>query len=271
MTTQIAIKTHTNPLDEVVCDKDSHIYQYEAAGYSFNAGVGIKLLDGKYGKINGHQVAASINREYDWLPRTKLVVLENSCNKGGGTYYTLQEVKAIRDVCKQHQLALHLDGARIFNVLVETGDSTQDVGSLFDSISICLSKGLGAPVGSVLIGDKQFIKEARRYRKVFGGGMRQAGYMAAAGLFALDHHVDRLKIDNKRARFISELLQKESYISDIRPVQTNIVIFDLQAPLQADDFLEKLKTKGILATAFGPATIRLTFHLEWLASVRTTI
>ncbi len=262
MTNQIAIKTHTKPLDEVVCDKDSHIYQYEAAGYSFNAGVGIKLLDGKYGKINAHQVATSINREYDWLPRTKLVVLENSCNKGGGTYYTLQEVKAIRDVCKQHQLALHLDGARIFNVLVETGDSTQDVGSLFDSISICLSKGLGAPVGSVLIGDKQFIKEARRYRKVFGGGMRQAGYMAAAGLFALDHHVDRLKIDNKRARFIADILQKESYTSDIRPVQTNIVIFDLQAPLQADDFLEKLKTKGILATAFGPATIRLTFHLD---------
>lgn len=262
MTNQIAIKTHTKPLDEVVCDKDSHIYQYEAAGYSFNAGVGIKLLDGKYGKINGHQVAASINREYDWLPRTKLVVLENSCNKGGGTYYTLKEVKAIREVCKQHQLALHLDGARIFNVLVETGDSTQDVGSLFDSISICLSKGLGAPVGSVLIGNKQFIKEARRYRKVFGGGMRQAGFMAAAGLFALDHHVDRLKIDNKRARFIAEILQKESYISDIRPVQTNIVIFDLQAPLQADDFLEKLKTKGILATAFGPATIRLTFHLD---------
>ncbi|HMQ07922.1 MAG TPA: GntG family PLP-dependent aldolase [Saprospiraceae bacterium] len=262
MTNQIAIKTHTQPLDEVVCDKDSHIYQYEAAGYSFNAGVGIKLIDGKFGKIFPDQIVESINPEYDWLPRTTLVVLENSCNRGGGTYYTMDEVKVIQKVCKSHGLALHLDGARIFNVLVETGDAPVAVGTCFDSISICLSKGLGAPVGSLLIGDAAFIKESRRYRKVLGGGMRQAGYMAAAGIYALDHHINRLHTDNQRARYIGNILQQQSYVKSVRPVMTNIVIFDVEPPLNAAIFLQKLLEKEVVASAFGPSTVRFVFHLD---------
>jgi len=262
MTNQIAIKTHTQPLDELLCDIDSHVYQYETGGYGFNSGVGIKLIHGNNGKITADQIKASINPDYDWLPHSSLVVIENSCNKGGGSIYTISEIEPIAMVCQDQGLKLHLDGARLFNVLVETGDSTKTVGSLFDSISICLSKGLGAPVGSLLIGDKTFIKQARRYRKVMGGGMRQAGYLAAAGIYALDHHIDRLGIDNERAREIGKLLESVSYVTGMKPVQTNILIFDIDKSIPVQDFLDKLKSKGVLATAFGPHSIRFTFHLD---------
>ncbi|NNF34844.1 MAG: threonine aldolase [Saprospiraceae bacterium] len=262
MTNQIAIKTHTQPLDEIICDIDSHVYQYETGGYGFNSGVGIKLIQGSNGKISADQIKASINPDYDWLPHSRLVVIENSCNKGGGSIYTIPEIEPIAKVCRAHDLMLHLDGARLFNVLVETGESTQIVGSLFDSISICLSKGLGAPVGSLLIGDKSFIKQARRYRKVMGGGMRQAGYLAAAGIYALDNHIDRLSIDNDRAKDIGKLLDSVSYVTGMKPVQTNILIFDLDQSIPVQDYLDKLKSKGVLATAFGPHSIRFTFHLD---------
>jgi len=262
MTNQIAIKVHTQPLDEVICDELSHIYQYEAGGYAFNSGVAVNLLTGRYGKITAEQIAAAIKPEFDWLPRTRLVVLENTCNKGGGSYYTLDEVRPIQALCRERGLALHLDGARLFNALVETGESTQSVGAAFDSISLCLSKGLGAPVGSVLIGEGDFIREARRYRKVMGGGMRQAGYLAAAGIYALDHHVARLAEDNARARRLGEVLKHQPYVSDVRPVQSNIVIFDLEGPETAGSFLEKLKGYGIAAAPFGPRTVRFVTHLD---------
>ncbi|MEM6697023.1 MAG: GntG family PLP-dependent aldolase [Bacteroidota bacterium] len=263
MTNQIAIKTHTNPLDEVICDKTSHVYQYETGGYAFNSGVSMNLLQGKNGKITAEQVAAAIKPVYDWLPISKLVVLENTCNKGGGSYYTLEEIRPIRKLCQERALKLHLDGARLFNALVETKENTVEVGAAFDSISICLSKGLGAPVGSLLIGNQDFIRQARRFRKVMGGGMRQAGYLAAAGLFALENHINRLKEDNDKAKKIAGVLVDLSYIENIRPVHSNILIFDVKSPFTADSFLEKLKAEGILAVAFGPQTIRFVTHLDF--------
>jgi len=267
MTNQIAIKVHTQPLDEVICDEYSHIYQYETAGYAYNSGVGINLIKGANGKITAEQVAAAIKPRYDWLPISRLVVLENTCNKGGGSYYTLDEIHPIQALCREKGLALHLDGARLFNALVETGERTQEVGAHFDSISLCLSKGLGAPVGSVLTGTRNFIQQARRLRKVMGGGMRQAGYLAAACIYALDHQVDRLREDNERARRIGEVLQGLNYVESVRPVQSNILIFDLVEGLTADKFLEELKGRGINASAFGPQTVRFVTHLDFTADM----
>ncbi|MBI1227706.1 MAG: aminotransferase class III-fold pyridoxal phosphate-dependent enzyme [Bacteroidetes bacterium] len=271
MTNQIAIKCHTQPLDEVICDHFSHIFQYEVGGYAFNSGVAINLISGTNGKITKDQIEAAIKPNYDWLPRTRLVVLENTANKGGGSYYTLEEVRPIRQMCLDRGLALHLDGARLFNALVETGENTLDWGSMFDSISICLSKGLGAPVGSLLIGNQDFIAKARRYRKVMGGGMRQAGYLAAAGIFALENHVGRLREDNLRARNLGETLRQQNWVSNVRPVQTNIVIFDLAPPFTAADFLKKFEEKGVLATAFGPATVRFVTHLDFTEEMMSRV
>lgn len=262
MTNQIAIKVHTQPLDEVICDIYSHIYQYETGGYAFNSGVAVNLLQGSNGKITADQIEAAIKPDFDWLPRTSLVVLENTCNKGGGSYYTLEEIQPIQALCQERGLALHLDGARLFNALVETGETTQAVGNHFDSISICLSKGLGAPVGSLLIGESDFIKQARRIRKVMGGGMRQAGYLAAAGIYALDHHVERLKVDNDRAKKMGALLQKRSYVADVRPVQSNILIFDVKPPFTAASFIDLLAEHDIYASPFGPQTVRFVTHLD---------
>lgn len=267
MTNQIALKVHTQPLDEVICDEYSHIYQYEVGGYAYNSGIGINLIKGTNGKITAEQVEAAIKADFDWLPKSSLVVLENTANKGGGSYYTLDEIRPISKLCRERGLGIHLDGARLFNALVETGESTQDVGKAFDSISICISKGLGAPVGSLLIGDKAFIKQARRVRKVMGGGMRQAGYLAAACIYALDHHVERLKDDNDRAKQIGETLKTLAYVDNVRPVQTNIVIFDVKPPYTAASYLEKLAAQGIKASAFGPQTIRFVTHLDFTADM----
>lgn len=262
MTNQIAIKVHTQPLDEVICDEYSHIYQYEVGGYAFNSGIGVNLIKGSNGKITAEQVAAAIKPVHDWLPISRLVVLENTCNKGGGSFYILDEIRPIQQVCRERGLILHLDGARIFNALVETGESTEEVGSVFDSISICLSKGLGAPVGSLLVGSKEFIRQARRVRKALGGGMRQAGFLAAAGIYALDHQVQRLKDDNNRAKTLGSALEKQTYVEQVRPVQSNIVIFDLKAPWTAASYLARLAELGISASAFGPQTVRFVTHLD---------
>ncbi len=263
MTNQIAIKVHTQALDEMICDHYSHVYQYETAGYGFNSGIGVNLIAGENGKITRRQIEAAIKPVHDWLPISKLVVIENSCNKGGGSYYTLDEIQPISALCKEKGLGLHLDGARLFNVLVETQEDCKEVGKAFDSISICLSKGLGAPIGSVLIGNKQFISRARRFRKVLGGGMRQAGYLAAAGLYALENNVERLKTDNDRAKELGQLLKEQNYVESIRPVKTNIVIFDLKEGLNAQRFLKKLENSEILASPFGPETIRFVTHKDF--------
>ncbi len=262
MTNQIAIKINTKPLDEVICDTDSHIYQSETGGYAFNSGVAISLIQGENGKINAGQVASAIKPGFDWQPISRLVVLENTNNKGGGSYYTLDEIIPIHQFCKEKGLKLHLDGARLFNALVETKESTQDWGKYFDTISICMSKGLGAPVGSLLLGSKTSIQEARRFRKVMGGGMRQAGYLASACMYALDHHIERLKEDNDHAKITGAVLEKLGFVKMVKPVQTNIVIFQLADDLKDTEFIEKLKSKGILAHPFGGNTIRFVFHLD---------
>ncbi|MBC7778039.1 MAG: aminotransferase class I/II-fold pyridoxal phosphate-dependent enzyme [Phycisphaerae bacterium] len=262
MANQIAIKVHTRPLDEVICDEMSHIYQYEVGGYAFHSGIAVNLLRGENGILTAEMVEAAIKPRYDWLPRSTLVVIENSCNKGGGSIYPMKRIREIRKMCQKNGLALHLDGARIFNALVETGDSTTSIGTEVDSLSLCLSKGLGAPVGSVLVGNQAFIADARRVRKAMGGGMRQAGFLAAAGIYALDHHVERLKEDHANARQLAAALNELPWVMNIRPVQTNILIFDLVPPHTPAEFLAYLKENDVVASAFGPQTIRFVTHLD---------
>jgi threonine aldolase len=263
MTNQLAIKAHTQPMDEVICEEKSHIYQSEVGGYAFHSGIGVSLIKGENGIISVENIEAAIKPLYDWVPRSTLVSLENTSNFGGGSYYTISQVKPIQEMCKRRGLKLHLDGARLFNALVETGESTLDWGATFDSISICLSKGLGAPVGSLLIGNQHFIQKSRRYRKAFGGGMRQAGFLAAAGIYALENNIERLKEDNDNAKALAEILRGLSYVENIRPVKTNIVIFDVTLPFTATTFLEKIEAGGIKAAAFGPQTVRFVTHLHF--------
>src|ERR1700754_1168248 len=232
MTNQIAIKCFTQPLDELIADQTAHVYRYEGGGIAFNSAVSTRLLTGYRGIITAEMIEPEINAENVHYPHTSLVVLENTVNKGGGSCYTLEQIKPIARLCKDKGLKLHLDGARIFNALAHTGDKAVDYGKYFNGISVCLSKGLGAPVGSVFLADKVTIKYARRIRKVLGGGMRQAGFLAAAGIFALDHHVERLKIDHAHAQLLADELSKCSWVSNILPADTNIVLFDTVEPAE---------------------------------------
>ena len=262
MTNQIAIKVHTQPGDEVICDVNSHIYVNEGGGLASNSGVQVRLLYGDRGRMNAPQIEANINGDFDWLPCTTLISLENTINKAGGSFYTAKEIEPIVQLCKQKNLPLHLDGARIFNALIAANESTQQHGSLFNSISVCLSKGLGAPVGSVLLGDKAFIKKARRVRKVFGGGMRQGGILAAAGLYAIDNNITRLKDDHSRAKQLETMLQALPFVENILPVDTNIVIFDVHEKTGSQNFVKALLQHNIKAVTFGKNTIRLVTHLD---------
>ena len=228
MTNQVAINVHTRPGDEVICHRHAHVYYYEGGAMMKNSGVSVCLLDGPRGQITAAEVERNINPDDIHRPATTLVEVENSMNKGGGTIYDFREVQAISEVCKKHGLKLHLDGARLFNALAETGESPKAWAAMVDSVSICLSKGLGAPIGSLLIGDKAFIHLAKRVRKAFGGAMRQAGYLAAAGIYALDNNIGRLKEDNARAKHLGSLLEKHHLIESVIPVETNIVIFKLK-------------------------------------------
>ena len=262
MTNQLAIKCHTRPLDEVICEEKSHIYQYEGGVYALLSSVSLNLVRGDQGRILPGQITAAVKPKYDWLPRTSLVVLENTCNKGGGSIYAGPQGQGLTEEAHGHGLRVHLDGARLFNALVETGESPEVWGRMVDTISLCLSKGLGAPVGSLLLGPKDLMAEARRYRKVLGGGMRQAGYLAAAGLYALDHHVDRLREDNARAKRLGAALAPLPYVAAVEPVETNICIFHLREPHTAAGFLDRLAERGIAAVPFGPRTVRFTTHLD---------
>ncbi len=262
MTNQIAIKAHTEPMTEVICDITAHIYQYEGGGIMFNSGASVALVHGERGKMTPEQVEAHIRPDNIHYPPTRLVALENTCNKGGGSYYTLPEIAAISGVCKRHGIALHLDGARVFNALVASGENPQEYGTYFDSISICLSKGLGAPVGSLLLGTKEFIKKSRRIRKVLGGGIRQGGYLAAAGIYALDHHVERLAEDHQKAKQLEAVLNEADYVEYVLPVQTNIVIFKLNDRYKDVDFVAALAEQQIRASSFGPQMIRFVTHLD---------
>lgn len=267
MSNQIAIKAHTEPMDELICEETSHVFRYENGGYAFHSQIAVQTIPGDHGRLSAEQVARAIKPKADWLPRSRLVVLENTCNAAGGSYYRLEQVLPIRDLCRERGLALHLDGARLFNALVETGEATQDWGRAFDSLSICLSKGLGAPVGSLLVGRADFIAKARRLRKGFGGGMRQIGILCAAGLYALDHHIDRLREDHAHARRLATVLAEQPYVAALRPVHTNILIFDLAGSISAETALAALARHGIKASAFGPQTIRFVTHLDVTADM----
>ena len=275
MTNQLAIKTHTQAGDEVICEELSHIYQYEGGGIASNSGSSVKLLRGNRGRITADQVLAAINPDDVHKPISKLVSLENTCNRGGGACYDFSEIEAIQKVAKSNGLGLHLDGARIFNAIVHKKEDPKQYGKVFDSISICLSKGLGAPVGSVLLGSTPFIKKARRWRKVFGGGMRQAGSLAAAGIYALDNHIERLKEDHTKALEIKNALLKKDFVKEIFEVETNIVIAHIEGKYNATQLAAALKEKNILVIAMTPALIRFVVHLditnEMLASTLATI
>lgn len=264
MTNQLAIRVHTRPGSDVICDKYSHIYLYEGGGIMLNALSSVKLLDGDRGRVTAVQVREAISPENDVHSTvTRLVSLENTMNKGGGSYYDFTEIEAIRAVCNERNIPLHLDGARLFNALVETGETPEQYGRVFDSISICLSKGLGCPVGSLLIGSRETIREARRFRKVMGGGWRQAGFLAAAGIYALDHHVDRLRDDHQRARHIAGMFAERPEIQEIFPVDTNIVIVRLAEGMSEQDYVRRLAEAGILAVAFGKGLVRFVTHIDF--------
>jgi threonine aldolase len=272
MTNQIAIKCHTQPGDEVICDHLSHIYQYEGGGIAFNSGCSVRLLQGDRGRITAEQVLGAINPDDIHKPISTLVSLENTANRAGGSCYDFNEIQSIRKVCDQHQLKLHLDGARLFNALVAKNETCKQYGEVFDTISICLSKGLGAPVGSLLLGPTTFIKKARRFRKVFGGGMRQAGMLAAAGLYALEHHVQRLQEDHQHTQLLADVLKEKDFVGEILPVETNIVIFEVKGRFSAPDLVNILKRSNILALAISPTQIRLVVHLDITPTmIETTI
>lgn len=262
MSNQIAIKAHTQPGDDVICDKTAHVYQYEGGGIAFNSGAQVKLLDGSRGRITAEQVATAINPDDVHKARTSLVCIENTSNRGGGSCYRLEDIQRIREVCDRHGLQLHLDGARLFNALVATGEKARDYGSVFHSISVCLNKGLGCPAGSLLAGTKTFIQRARRIRKVFGGGMRQAGYLAACGIYALENHIDRLATDHAHAQQIAAALQQQPFTASILPVETNIVIIEIKPPYQPAQIVEKLKSHEIHCIAISPTQIRMVLHLD---------
>lgn len=262
MTNQIAIKCHTQPGDEVICDASSHIYQYEGGGIAFNSAASVKLLQGDRGRITAQQVREAVNADDVHKARTALVSLENTSNRGGGSCYELAEIKKIRSVCDEHNLALHLDGARLFNALVAKNERAEDYGKVFHSISICLSKSLGCPVGSLLLGTKEFIRKARRLRKVFGGGMRQAGYLAAAGIYALKNNVERLTEDHKHATLLADALDKKDFVEAVLPVETNIVIFSLKEWFTPQKLVAKMKAQDVWWYAISPTQVRIVTHLD---------
>lgn len=264
MANQAAIKLHTQPGEQLICDKWAHVFNYEGGGVSFNSGVSCKLVDGDRGMITASQVEENINApDFYHSPLTTLVCLENTTNKGGGACYELETIQEIREVCDRHELGLHLDGARLFNAFAEKDYTPQDFGKVFDTISVCLSKGLGTPMGSVLIGKKSLMKNAIRVRKVLGGGMRQVGFMAAAGIYALDNHFEQLKKDNDRALELSELLSKQPYVKSLEPTETNIIIFYLKDDVKELEFMKKLDEKNIRISNMGQGKLRIVTHHDY--------
>lgn len=272
MANQTAIKLHTQPGEQLIADKYAHVYNYEGGGASFNSGVSCKLLDGNRGMITAEQVAEAINDpEFYHAPMTSLVCVENTTNKGGGACYDFEEFKRIRKVCDQNNLKFHLDGARIWNALVHNKENPTEYGKVFDTISVCLSKGLGAPIGSLLVSDKATIKRALRIRKILGGGMRQVGYLAAAGIYALQNNVNRLVDDHRRAKELGDLLETLPWVEKVEPVETNILIFSLKKGFDEKLLIEKLKQKSIFISSLGPGKLRIVTHLDYKAVMHSYV
>ena len=263
MANQTAIKLHTNPGEQVICDKYAHIFNYEAGGVSFNSGVSCNLIDGNRGMFTANKVKEAINPNAFYYSQTSLVAVENTTNKGGGACWDFNEIKKIRTVCDENDLGLHLDGARLWNALVAKNETTKQYGTIFDTISVCLSKGLGCPIGSVLIGDEDIMKQSIRLRKVFGGNMRQVGYLAAAGLYALNNNIERLVDDHKKAKEIGAALTELSIIKKVEQIETNIVIFELNSDVDENAFVSALADKNIHIIGMGGGKLRMVTHLDY--------
>jgi len=272
MANQTAIKLHTQPGDQLIADKYAHVYHFEAGGVSFNSGVSCCLLDGNRGMISANQIASAINNpDFFHSPLTSLVCLENTTNIGGGACYEMEELEKIKEVCDANGLKLHLDGARIWNALVAKRQNPKDFGRIFDTISVCFSKGLGAPVGSVLLGDKQTMKRALRIRKVLGGAMRQSGYLAAGALYALENNIKLLTEDHRRAKELANVLKKKSWVASVEPVETNILILTLAPEYSEEAFVEKLMQKNISISAIGNRKLRIVTHLDYREVMHTYV
>ena len=264
MANQTAIKINTNPGDQLICSKTAHVYNYEGGGVSFNSGVSCKLIDKERGFFDAQDVLKSINPpDFYHSPRTGLVCIENTTNKGGGACWDMKDLREISDLCRQNHLKYHLDGARIWNASVKKGIDLSLFGELFDTISVCLSKGLGCPVGSLLLCSEQDINKAIKYRKIFGGGMRQSGYLAACGLFALEHNIERLKEDHKKAKEIEEVLKSLYFVKNVEEVETNIIIFEINSDYSVETFIKKLQKKGVKLIGMGDGKLRLVTHLNY--------
>ena len=264
MANQTAIKLHTQPGDKMFCDKWAHVFNYEGGGAAFNAGVSSHLIDGERGMFTAEQLAYAVSGRADiHVPYSRLVCIENTTNKGGGACWNINELKKIKQICVDRDLAFHLDGARLFNALVAKNESPKQYGELFDTISICLSKGLGAPVGSILLGSKEHIAKALRIRKLFGGAMRQAGFLAAAAIYALDNNLERLAEDHQRAKKIGTVLESCSFIKSVEPIETNIVIFYTNDTVDENDFVAKMAQKDIHFISMGDGKLRMVTHLDF--------
>ncbi len=272
MANQTAIKVHTQPGEQLIAEKNAHIFLYESGGVGFNSGVNCCLVEGHRGMITAHQVAAAItNPDHYYTPLTTLVCVENTTNVGGGACYDIEELRRIKEVCLENNLKFHMDGARIWNALIAKRQDPKDFGKLFDTISVCFSKGLGAPVGSVLVGDRESIQKALRIRKVLGGGMRQVGYLAAAGIYALENNISRLAEDHKRARELAEVLSQLNCVDRVEDVETNIVVFSLKPEFSDTAFVEKLKQKNISISAIGKGKLRIVTHLDYREVMHTYV
>ena len=264
MANQTAIKLHTQPGDKLICDKYAHVYNYEGGGAAFNSGVTCKLIDGQRGMFTAAQLEEAVAGRADiHVPYSRLVCIENTTNKGGGACWDFSELEKIQKIAKENSLAFHLDGARLFNALVAKNESAEQYGHLFDTISICLSKGLGAPIGSILLGSKEHIAKALRIRKLLGGAMRQVGFLAAAGIYALDNHINRLEEDHQKAKEIGAVLESVSYVTKLETIETNIVIFYVDEKIGVAKFIQKMKDKNILLTPMGEGRIRIVTHLDY--------
>lgn len=272
MANQTAIKLHTQPAEQLICDKWSHVYNYESGGASFHSGVSCNLIDGHRGMFKAEQLKEVIHDpSLYYLPLSSLVVVENTTNKGGGACWDYNELKKIGRICSAHKLSYHLDGARLFNALVATNDSALNYGQMFDTISICLSKGLGAPIGSLLLSTEENIQKAIRLRKLFGGGMRQVGYLAAAGIYALDHNIDRLQDDHNRAKKIGNALKSSPWIAKVEPIETNIIIFKLGPERDTEQFLAHLEKHNIFIISMGEGKLRIVTHLDFTDAMLTKV
>lgn len=262
-TNQIAINLHVSPGGEVICHSDSHVYKYEGGGIARNSGASTRTINGNQGRMVLKEISKWINPKADvHYPLTQLICVEDTSNRGGGAVCDFAEIVKIKAFCQKMNIPLHLDGARVFNALTENKVDIKEYARQFDSISVCLSKGLGAPVGSLLLGNKGFIEKARRVRKVFGGGMRQAGIIAAGGLYALKNNVDRLSIDHSHAKQLQKALLSSSFVKKVVSTETNIVVFELMEHSKLEEYLYEFEAKGVLGIKFGEGVIRFVTHLD---------